>query len=247
MNLNSIKNILTKWVLTKRVLTKQVLTKQVLNLISNFFYPSFCKFCSSLIEQDFIFCLECNSKIKLIVSSFLSLTPTKKMKIFAVSAYKNPLKKLILEKSYSGNILASKQLGRIIYDRTLVRNLDIDFLIPIPLHWTRFAKRGYNQAYVMAKELGLKLDVPVLDILKRKKRTVYQSSISFAGRQKNVENAFCLKSEYDNENVSLLLKNKNLLFVDDLCTTGATLKNSARCLLKFKPKSINAVVACRVI
>ena len=226
---------------------KRVFTKQVLNLISNFFYPSFCKSCLSLIEQNFIFCLECDSKIKPIVSSFLPLTPTKKMKIFAVSAYKNPLKKLILEKSYAGNMLASKQLGEIIYKKTLVRNLDIDFLIPVPLHWTRFAKRGYNQAYVIAKELGLKLDVPVLDILKRKKKTVYQASISFSGRQKNVENAFCLKSEYDNKDISLLLKNKNILFVDDLCTTGATLKNSAKYLLKFKPKSINAVVSCRVI
>ena len=224
----------------------RVLFKRVLSLVSNFFYPAFCKSCSSLIEQDFIFCLECNSKIQPIVSSFLSLTPTKKMKIFAVSAYKEPLKKIILEKSYSGNMLASKQLGQIIYKKTVIKNLDIDLLIPVPLHWTRFAKRGYNQAYVIAKELGLKLNVPVLDVLKRKKRTVYQASVSFAGRQKNVENAFCLKPEYESEIVKLL-KDKNILFVDDLCTTGATLKNSARFLLKFKPKSINAVVACRVI
>lgn len=222
------------------------LISKTLNVFSDFFYPSFCKSCSALIEQDFIFCSECNSKIQPIVSSFLSLTRTKKMKIFAISAYKEPLKSLILEKYYSGNILASKQLGILIYKKTVIKNLDIDFLIPVPLHWTRFAKRGYNQANIIAKELGLKLNVPVLDILKRKKMTKYQASVSSSGRQENVKNVFCFKSEY-NSKVTELLKDKNIMFVDDLCTTGATLKNSARLLLKFKPKSINAAVACRVI
>lgn len=222
-------------------------SKKILNLIFNFFYPSFCKSCSCLIEQDSIFCSNCYKKIKPIVSSFLQITSTKSIKVFAVSDYKEPLKSLILEKGYSQNILASRQLGQIIYEKSVIKYLDIDFLIPIPLHWTRFAKRGYNQALVMAQELGKKLQVPVLDILKRDKKTAFQSSLSFELRQNNVKDVFVINPKYNKLYLLEFLKDKNIILVDDLLTTGATLKNSARVLIKFKPKSINAVVACRVV
>lgn len=219
-----------------------------LNLIKNYVtrvcFPSFCRSCESLIEQDSIFCSNCYLKIKPIVSFYLKITKNKKLKIFAASNYKDPLKSLILDKFYSKNYLSSIQLAQIIYKKTLIKNLDIDFLIPIPLHWTRFSRRGYNQALIMAKELSRKLNIPVLDILKRNKKTNFQSKLSFELRQKNVKNVFTIKNKIKLEE---FLKNKNILLVDDLFTTGATLKNSAKVLYKCKPKSINAVVACRVI
>jgi competence protein ComFC len=218
-----------------------------LNLIKSYstrlFFPSFCRSCESLIEQDFIFCFECYSKIRPIVSFYLKITNTKNLKVFAVSDYKDPLKSLILDKLYSKNYLASIQLGQLIYKKTVIKNLDIDFLIPVPLHWTRFSKRGYNQAFIIADELSKYLDVPVLDILKRNKKTDYQSRFSLEFRQKNVENIFDIK---DSQDLNFLLKDKNILLVDDLCTTGATLKNCAKVLIKYKIKSINAAVACRV-
>lgn len=219
----------------------------ILKNIFKLFYPTFCQSCKKLIEQDFIFCYDCSKKIKPLVSVFAKITDTKSIKVFAASEYKEPLRSLVLKKSYSDS-LASKQLARLILQHTPIKDLEIDYIIPIALHWTRYAKRGYNQSYVMAKVLSKSLNVPVLDLLKRKRRTTFQSKLSSAQRQENVKNVFGLKLRYRNK--ALLkerLKDKNVLFVDDLYTTGATLKNSAKVIKNFGIKSFYAVVPCRVV
>ena len=208
-------------------------------------YPSFCNHCNWLIPQNSIFCDNCEQKIKPITSTFVPITKNRSIKVFAVSDYKQPLRSLILKKSYS-QILASKLLARIIMHKTPIKNLSFDFIVPIPLHWTRYAWRGYNQSYVMAKVLSENLQVPVLNILKRKKRTVFQSKLPKEKRILNVKNVFDLKFRYKSCNANFL-KNKTILLVDDLCTTGATLKNAARVLFDFKSKEIIAIVACRVL
>jgi ComF family protein len=208
-------------------------------------YPSFCRSCNKLIEQNAVFCCECDKKIKPIVSVFLPITSKHSLKVFAVSDYKNPLRSLILKKSFS-DMLACKQLAKLILQKTPIKDLDIDYIVSIPLHWTRYAKRGFNQSHVMSSVLGKGMNVPTLKLLRRKKRTVFQSKLSSDERQINVKGVFDLSFRYKSKDLSFL-KDKNILLVDDLCTTGATLKNAARVLLKFKPKSISAAVACRVV
>lgn len=216
------------------------------NFFLDIIYPNFCRSCFIQIKSNEIFCNTCLSTIKPVASLDLNLTLAKKITVFAVSPYRNPLKKLILDKFYSQSELSSKQLAWLIYQKTIVKNLKIDFLVPIPLHWTRYAKRGYNQSYIIAKELSKLLGVSLLNVLKRNRKTLYQSTLSFDDRQKNLKDVFGIKYRYK-KRIKYLLKNKNIMIVDDLLTTGATLKNSSKLLFKFNPNSINAVVACRVI
>ena len=161
----------------------------MLKKLTTLFYPSFCRSCNILIPQDYIFCSNCDGKIKPIVSSFLQITPQKSLKVFAISDYKDPLRSLVLKKSFS-EILASKQLAQIILQKTIIKKLDIDFIVPIPLHWSRYAWRGYNQSHVMAKVLGKELQKPVLNILRRTKRTVFQSTLNVEKRKENVKGVF---------------------------------------------------------
>lgn len=218
--------------------------KKFYDFVINFIYPKYCKSCSVLLKQDNIFCQACFNNIKPVAPLDLQLTKSKKIIIFAACNYQDPVKKLITEKLYAKNTLACKQLASIIYQNTIIKNLKIDYLIPVPLHWTRFAKRGYNQSYEIAKELSKLLNVPVINILKRKKRTLYQSSLKIEDRKFNVQDAFSIKRNYKNINI---LKNKNIYLVDDLFTTGATIKNCSKILYSLKPESVNAIVACRVI
>lgn len=208
-------------------------------------YPSFCAGCKTLIPQGSVFCHKCEQNIQSIVSLFLPLTKNKTLKVFAISDYKDSLKSLILKKFYS-NVLASKQLAQLIFEKTEVKNMRVDFIVPIPLHWTRYTSRGFNQAYVMSKVLGNKMQIPVLNILRRKKRTVFQWKLPYSQRQTNVKDVFDLKLRYRFLDTSFL-KDKHILLVDDLCTTGATLKNAGRALINFEPQTISAVVACRVV
>jgi competence protein ComFC len=208
-------------------------------------YPPLCRSCNCSIPQNSVFCDACAKQIKPIVSSFVAVTKKYAIKVFSASDYKDPLRSLILRKSFS-DIVASKDLATIMFEHTQIKNMEFDYIIPVPLHWTRYAKRGYNQAEVMAKFLSKKLHIPVLNILKRKKRTPFQFMLTLEKRKENVKNVFVVKNKYLN-NYKELLKDKRILFVDDLCTTGATLKNTARVLVDASPQSLFAVVACRVV
>jgi len=210
--------------------------------IIDFIAPAYCAQCSIfLFENTKILCDECMHSIQPVVSTTMHLNTTQSIKIFTIAAYKDPLKKLILAKSWS-NIAASNQLGQLIWQLTNVSHAPCDIFVPIPLHWTRFAWRGYNQADEIAQVLSAKSGKPVAHILHRVKRTRYQAGLESILRQENVKNALTL-----NVKDITMYQGKHIILVDDLMTTGSTLRVAAKELFKLKPASISAVVACRVI
>ncbi len=124
----------------------------------------------------------------------------------------------------------------------MLSTLDYDIITSIPLHWTRYASRGFNQAQEMAQVIAHKRKVPVVHLLKRVKKTAFQFELAASSRGTNVKNAFelCIVD-------TQRYKNKHILLVDDLMTTGATIREAAKELLKLQPRKITVVVACRVI
>lgn len=202
--------------------------------------PPFCAYCKDFLHTRQILCIECYEKIDPIVSVQIPITKTHKMTVLAISDYQEPLKSLILAKSW-GDIVVSNQLGHLIWKMTYFRHMPCDYLVPIPLHWMRYAKRGYNQAEEIANVLAEYRAVPVAPILKRIKHTSFQSSLSYDKRLPNVKEAFVLHTnDYEKYH------NKHIVLVDDLMTTGSTLASSAKILLPLKPASITAVVVARV-
>ena len=211
------------------------------NIVSYSLSPPFCEGCKDFIQKRSIFCSSCFDKINPIVSIKLAITPQYSMQVFAISDYQEPLKSLILAKRRS-NQLASVQLSELIWEMTNLKNIKFDYLVPVPLHWARFAKRGFNQTEVIASELSIKSNKPVINILKRARYTSYQSSLSALERNKNVKQAFALNGEN-----LINYAGSDLVLVDDLLTSGSTLISAAKELIKLKPASISAVVACRVV
>ncbi len=199
--------------------------------------PPMCYYCKSLMQKRAVFCVSCEGKIQPIIPKRLQVTKSFGITVYAVGAYQEPLKSLILAKGWS-DIIASFQMGKLICEKTIVQFLPCDFLVPIPLHWSRKIKRGFNQAEVIAQEVSAVTKKPVEKILTRDKYTSFQSKLSFDDRHKNVKDVFSLtiknKEKY---------KNKHIILIDDLLTTGATLKAAAKQLKKLKPASISTVVA----
>ncbi len=210
------------------------------NTVLDIITPPFCAYCKTFLNQRNVFCALCKQKILPVVSANLSITKTHSMKIFAIAGYKDPLKKLILAKGWS-DIAASNQLGQLVWNMTNIKHADFDYIVPVPLHWTRFARRGYNQAAEIAQVIAQNSGKPMVNALRRTKRTQFQSELVYLKRSTNVKDAFALynikKTDY---------KDKHILLVDDLMTTGATLHATARELLKLKPRLITGVVVCRV-
>lgn len=216
-------------------------TRFFYNHIKNLIAPSFCVYCKQWLLEPLILCNQCKDLIEPVVSTKISITSTISMKVFAISSYQAPLKSLILAKAQSQR-LASKQLGTLIWTFTSIKNVDFDYIVPIPLHWTRYAYRGYNQSEVIASVIAQKSGRPRVELLKRNRRTLFQSQLNVEQRFDNVHNAFDLL-KVDSE----LYKDKHLLLVDDLMTTGSTLKTAAKKLLVLKPATITAVVCCRTV
>ena len=162
------------------------------------------------------------------------------MQVHAVSAYEEPLKTLVLAKTWS-DYGAGKALGTLLWQKSVLRDIPCDYFVPIPLHYTRYAYRGFNQCYIIAKQLSLLSGKPVLDCLKRTRRTPVQSLFSRLGRHKNVEGSITFMGD------AAALEGKSIILIDDLMMSGATLHEAGRALVKAGSKEIYAVVACRVL
>lgn len=200
--------------------------------------PAFCVHCHASLEQGAFLCYSCQVSIVPIVTRELFITDLYQAKIFAVSNYEEPLRSLTLAKQY-GNRLASKQLGQLIWQKTDLYTVDFDCIVPVPLHWTRYAWRWFNQAHVIAQELSKASGKPVVQLLKRNRNTGYQAGLSREKRLNNLFQAFTLLE------LAQAYKGKKILLVDDVMTTGTTLKTCARQLIKIAPEKIVIAVACR--
>lgn len=96
-------------------------------------------------------------------------------------------------------------------------------IVPVPLHHTRKRWRGFNQAEVMSVEISKALNLPFTDVLVRNKITKTQKDLKKAARGKNMEGAFTLKKSAE-------IRGKEIILVDDVATTGATLLEAAKVL-----------------
>lgn len=215
--------------------------QSVRTVVADCVTPPMCAYCRLCMNERSVLCETCTAKIQPVVSMRLEITATKDMWVFAVSAYRDPLKTLILAKGYS-DIVAARQLGQLMWDMTYIKNVPFDYIVAVPTHWSRFARRGFNQSLEMAKIIARESGKPLLQPLKRAKRTQFQSSLDKTMRAQNVHEAFeWVSGDWG------FLQDKKILIVDDLFTTGATMKEMARVLVRAKPASLVAVVACRVV
>ena len=208
--------------------------------IQHFIAPPLCAYCKRLMAERTPLCEICLRRISPIISLRLELTPTYVVPVFAISRYQEPIKSLVVAKSWS-DIVASSLLGQLMWELTNVKQVPFDCIVPIPLHWTRYAYRGYNQAHEMAKVLSKKSGKPVAHMLARGKRTPILAAFSSAQREQAVHDAFRLTAHAQQ------YTGKHLLVVDDVLTTGATLKSALRVLRTCKPASITVIVACRTV
>lgn len=119
---------------------------------------------------------------------------------------------------------------------------EADFLVPVPLHRQRLIARRYNQAGIMAQALSKETNVPVLiDALQRVRATRSQGHLKARERHKNVRKAFIVPETYRET-----LRGKTVILIDDVYTTGATLKECTKALLAGGAEKVHALTLARV-
>lgn len=142
---------------------------------------------------------------------------------------------------YHGNLAAGRYFGMMLGRRLASSEqfTDVDLIVPVPLHWTRKWKRGYNQAEIIALGVASQLGVPVrTDLLVRKHRTMTQTKVSVEEKKKNVSGAFAACPE----NIDGV-QYRHILLIDDIFTTGNTSISCFLALRQIFPPSVRISVA----
>lgn len=229
--------------------------------IISFFFPITCSSCGCDLPADdnLKVCAKCQKEIKLIDGlycqlcgmplkdggyyCFLCRKKTKKYyeNIRSSGVYDGVLRLLIHKFKYKGRDFLSKFFGSLLVETLKKQRYinDIDYVVPVPLHWFKKYKRGYNQAELLAFPLAVYLNKPLLkNNMIRSKFTLPQFTLNKQKRIKNLSNVF----KYRN---NATLKNKTILLVDDICTTGTTIDQCSKVLKEAGAKKVYALVLAR--
>ena len=164
----------------------------------------------------------------------------------SISGHEGALRRVIHALKYGKRRSVARPLGRLMREHAADVLAGADVAVPVPLHWTRRRERGFNQAELLARELGL----PVMAALRRTRRTRPQVELPAPDRLTNVAGAFALRRRdawrMRRGRRRHPLAGRTVVLVDDVCTTGATLEACARVLEQAGAVSVRAVTAARV-
>lgn len=192
--------------------------REILNII----YPieERCMVCD---EEGFIgICPSCKSRIN---------KAKNEGSILSYGFYGGILKSLILKFKYESNYNVGYLLANFLIEIIKESEIDIDIICYIPMIRKDERKRGFNQCKLIANEIGYNLNIPVSNCIKKVKHTKEQKKLTKEERIKNLIGAFEVKSNED-------IKNKRVLLIDDVMTTGATIGECTKILKKSGVKEI---------
>lgn len=158
--------------------------------------------------------------------------------VYSYGSYDGALKGLIQLFKYDGVRPLAKPLGAWLA-QALPRDQKFDALAPMPLHWRRHFRRGFNQAALLAKELSKRTGLPVKSVVTRRKSTEKQALLTRAQRRLNVSGAFKVPD-------ADAVRGKRILLIDDVFTTGATLNACAGALKRAGAAHVSALTLARV-
>ena len=194
--------------------------------IFDFFLPRLCPSCGSKLNPgEESICVDCFLKIKpaspgRLTHDFDHMFKAKGIITGFTSLYifekDKEIQKIIHAIKYQKRFRTGELLGKLLGEKILNENWDIDLIIPVPLHRLKQAERGYNQSFYIAWGVN-KILRKILDdkILKRSKYTETQTAMNIVERVENISGAFAVKNKD-------FIKGNNILIIDDVITTGAT-------------------------
>lgn len=153
-------------------------------------------------------------------------------KVISCIEYDDISKKLVLDFKYKSKTYLCRYIALLMKEKLLLEDIKFDYILFVPLHKKRLKQRGFNQSEKIANKLGELLDIPVIDCISREKNTKRLYRLNKEEREKELKNGFKVK-----ENINLI-KNKNILLIDDIFTTGSTSNEISKVL---KINSVNSI------
>ena len=225
-----------------------------------FLYPAKCRVCDGFLAVTAIpyVCVDCWQDVQFIEPPWCdicgtpgvnglcdecAISPPRYGKLRTIAFYHTSLQQAVQLFKFQKKKVFAQHLSQLI-NAHIPSDCDIaeyDFVLPIPIHKKRLRERGFNQAVPLADGVAKVADIPVLtDTLVRKRYTVAQSSLEREERQQNIIGAF----EVRNPDV---IRGKRLLIIDDVFTTGATIREAVSELWTADPTEIDVLILARTL
>ncbi|HTI13313.1 MAG TPA: ComF family protein [Dictyobacter sp.] len=162
--------------------------------------------------------------------------------ICAAGYYQDPLRTCIYKLKYEGYTRLAQPLSHLLTRTYQMARLQADVIIPVPLHHQREQKRGYNQAHLLATFCAEQLQIPLnSSLLIRTRETAAQAHLNLYERKHNVAHAFQC---HPHQSMSTI-RDRSVLIIDDVCTTGATLEACSLALLMAGAREVWGLVLAR--
>ena len=183
-------------------------------------------------KEDYI-CEECRKKLEFVDKNNYIKSGHHFEKAIATLKYKGIIKKAIYKYKYGKKAYMYKAFGNLLV-QTMKRHKEIefDFVVPVPLHRSRMIDRGFNQSELLAKYISKYYNIPLnTKNLIRKRKTKAQNKLNGIERQNNIKDAFATKN-------GQIFKGKRILLIDDIYTTGITVDECSKVLLQSGSKGV---------
>lgn len=201
----------------------------------DFILPRFCPSCKKRLPADsFPVCRECMKSIKKAEPGRLESEFNRKFAADGIiSAFtscfvfekEKRLQQIIHSLKYEKKFLIGVFLGNLLGERIIkdFSKYTINIIVPVPLHHLKKAEREYNQSFYIARGVSKVIDIKISNRqIKRKRYTESQTTMNLTEREKNIRDSFSSRKK---------LNGQNILIVDDIITTGSTIRECGKVLL----------------
>ncbi len=212
--------------------------------IINAIYPPRCIACDALLADAHVYiCPDCNSRINWLSSDFFDADMKKRHfdSARSLATYEGAWAEVVHNFKYNNRTDLAKPLGSLL---AKVIDYEYDIITIVPLHPSRLRERGYNQSALLAKEVSKRSGIKCeLGMLSKTKLTAQQVGLSKQERMENVKGAFIIKpgTRTSSEEVHV----PDILLIDDVMTTGATVNECAKVLKKSGAARVDVLTLAR--
>lgn len=181
-------------------------------------------------------CRDCRDMLEVLHRRFLISDPAID-EVYASLFYNRFIREFIHAFKFNNKSYLYEPFAYLMHQTMIINQVsNIDLIIPVPIHWRKEALRGYNQSLLLAHELSKRTGIPLVqDALVKSKWTKEQNRLSKYEREVNLKGSFSIKN-------ASRISGKRILLVDDIFTTGNTIKSCARTIISAGAESVTGLV-----